>query len=314
MHLVQFCTVVASGLLWCVCRWRQLLKSQCRLAPCTREFSRRRLLRLAGPVSLQASLSFSSSLVSLAFAGHISETALSQAVLALSLYNISAASVVVGLAQGLETLCSQVRSSGLLVAGPQLACQDCLVLALTLHTLHSEANTSSPPCLGSPDPPVGAVALGLQGLERRGRVGGSTGSPEVSEQERPTPCPARRQGASVSSWPGCAGVWGRQLQGAGPSATAGPGRVQPGRRRRTRCVVAAGPPAAAGRCLTAAPCCPQELTLCSWHVLISPSVAYFFLNGAPVSTCMRCFVRAGTVERLLRARQGRSGRVVGLML
>lgn len=73
----------------------------------------RRLVRLGGPVSLQAALSFSSSLVSLAFAGHLGGKALGQAVLALSLYNISAASVVVGLAQGLETLCSQARSSPL---------------------------------------------------------------------------------------------------------------------------------------------------------------------------------------------------------
>jgi hypothetical protein len=69
----------------------------------------RRLLRLGGPVTLQAALSFSSSLVSLAFAGHLGAAALGQAVLALSLYNITAASVTVGLAQGLETLCSQAR-------------------------------------------------------------------------------------------------------------------------------------------------------------------------------------------------------------
>ena len=65
---------------------------------------------LAGPISSQAALVFVSSLVSLAFAGHLGGLALSQAVLASSCYNITGAAVLLGLASGMETLCGQVRS------------------------------------------------------------------------------------------------------------------------------------------------------------------------------------------------------------
>ena len=63
---------------------------------------------LAGSISLQAALVFISSLVSLAFAGHLGRLALSQAVLATSCYNITGAAVLYGLASGMETLCGQV--------------------------------------------------------------------------------------------------------------------------------------------------------------------------------------------------------------
>ena len=67
-----------------------------------------RVTRLGGPISLQAALVFISSLVSLAFAGHLGKLSLSQAVLALSAYNITGVSLLLGLASGMETLCSQV--------------------------------------------------------------------------------------------------------------------------------------------------------------------------------------------------------------
>ena len=69
-----------------------------------------------GPISLQAALVFISSLVSLAFAGHLGKLSLSQAVLALSAYNITGVSLLLGLASGMETLCSQVAPSAALHA------------------------------------------------------------------------------------------------------------------------------------------------------------------------------------------------------
>ena len=80
---------------------------------------------LAGPISSQAALVFVSSLVSLAFAGHLGGLALSQAVLASSCYNITGAAVLLGLASGMETLCGQVRTcwqhmlAGTLSSNPQ---------------------------------------------------------------------------------------------------------------------------------------------------------------------------------------------------
>ena len=67
-----------------------------------------RVCNLGGPISLQAALVFISSLVSLAFAGHLGKLSLSQAVLATSAYNITGVSMLLGLASGMETLCSQV--------------------------------------------------------------------------------------------------------------------------------------------------------------------------------------------------------------
>ena len=69
---------------------------------------KRRVANLAGPISLQACLVFISSLVSLAFAGHLGKLPLSQAVLSSSVYNITGAAVLFGLASGMETLCGQV--------------------------------------------------------------------------------------------------------------------------------------------------------------------------------------------------------------
>ena len=75
-------------------------------------------MSLAGPISLQAALVFVSSLVSLAFAGHLGRLPLSQAVLASSCYNITGAAVLYGLASGMETLCGQVGTSHLLPQPP----------------------------------------------------------------------------------------------------------------------------------------------------------------------------------------------------
>ena len=83
-----------------------------------------RVSRLGGPISLQAALVFISSLVSLAFAGHLGKLSLSQAVLALSAYNITGVSLLLGLASGMETLCSQVAPLAALYAfcGSQACC------------------------------------------------------------------------------------------------------------------------------------------------------------------------------------------------
>ena len=69
-----------------------------------------RVTSLAGPISSQAALVFVSSLVSLAFAGHLGGLALSQAVLASSCYNVTGTAVLLGLASGMETLCGQVSA------------------------------------------------------------------------------------------------------------------------------------------------------------------------------------------------------------
>jgi hypothetical protein len=86
------------------------------IEPCTTQLTfhaclQCRVVSLAGPISLQAALVFVSSLVSIAFAGHLGRLPLSQAVLASSCYNITGAAVLYGLASGMETLCGQVGSS-----------------------------------------------------------------------------------------------------------------------------------------------------------------------------------------------------------
>ena len=86
-----------------------------------------RVCRLGGPISLQAALVFISSLVSLAFAGHLGKLSLSQAVLATSAYNITGVSMLLGLASGMETLCSQVPRTCLMhPCGKLLQCVYCL--------------------------------------------------------------------------------------------------------------------------------------------------------------------------------------------
>jgi hypothetical protein len=65
---------------------------------------------MAGPLFLQNLLAYSTSVVAVAFIGHLDDPSLlSSAVLANSLFNVSGYSVVQGLSAGMETLCGQVR-------------------------------------------------------------------------------------------------------------------------------------------------------------------------------------------------------------
>lgn len=66
-----------------------------------------RLVRLGVPLSAQAILSFSSTLVSMAFIGHIGKHELSAAVLGTSLFNVTGLSILIGLCSAMETLCGQ---------------------------------------------------------------------------------------------------------------------------------------------------------------------------------------------------------------
>lgn len=64
---------------------------------------------MAGPLFLQNLLAYSTSVVAVAFIGHLDDPSLlSSAVLANSLFNVSGYSVVQGLSAGMETLCGQV--------------------------------------------------------------------------------------------------------------------------------------------------------------------------------------------------------------
>ena len=66
-------------------------------------------MRLGVPLSAQAILSFSSTLVSMAFIGHIGKHELSAAVLGTSLFNVTGLSILIGLCSAMETLCGQVQ-------------------------------------------------------------------------------------------------------------------------------------------------------------------------------------------------------------
>ncbi|WIA28922.1 hypothetical protein OEZ86_011446 [Tetradesmus obliquus] len=64
--------------------------------------------KMAGPLFLQNLLAYSTSVVAVAFIGHLDDPSLlSSAVLANSLFNVSGYSVVQGLSAGMETLCGQ---------------------------------------------------------------------------------------------------------------------------------------------------------------------------------------------------------------
>lgn len=67
-----------------------------------------RLVLLGVPLSAQAILSFSSTLVSMAFIGHLGKHELSAAVLGTSLFNVTGLSILIGLCSAMETLCGQV--------------------------------------------------------------------------------------------------------------------------------------------------------------------------------------------------------------
>lgn len=83
----------AEGLVVCV---SQHLPQRCRL------------IALGVPLSAQAILSFSSTLVSMAFIGHLGKHDLSAAVLGTSLFNVTGLSILIGLCSAMETLCGQV--------------------------------------------------------------------------------------------------------------------------------------------------------------------------------------------------------------
>eukprot|EP00879_Flechtneria_rotunda_P024910 GHRR01026437.1.p1 GENE.GHRR01026437.1~~GHRR01026437.1.p1 ORF type:complete len:117 (+),score=45.37 GHRR01026437.1:537-887(+) len=63
---------------------------------------------MAGPLFLQNIFSYSTSVIAVAFVGHLNDPSLlSSAVLANSLYNVTGYSVISGLSAGMETLCGQ---------------------------------------------------------------------------------------------------------------------------------------------------------------------------------------------------------------
>ncbi len=74
----------------------------------TTHTERCRLVLLGVPLSAQAILSFSSTLVSMAFIGHLGKHELSAAVLGTSLFNVTGLSILIGLCSAMETLCGQV--------------------------------------------------------------------------------------------------------------------------------------------------------------------------------------------------------------
>lgn len=63
---------------------------------------------LGVPLSAQAILSFSATLVSMSFIGHIGKHELSAAVLGTSLFNVTGLSILIGLCSAMETLSGQV--------------------------------------------------------------------------------------------------------------------------------------------------------------------------------------------------------------
>lgn len=69
-----------------------------------------RLTKLSGPLIIQNFLAYSTTVVAVAFVGHLNQPELlSSAVLANSLYNVTGYSLLQGLASGMESLCGQVR-------------------------------------------------------------------------------------------------------------------------------------------------------------------------------------------------------------
>jgi Na+-driven multidrug efflux pump len=74
-----------------------------------------RLTKLSVPLFIQNLLAYSTTLVAVAFVGHLNHPELlSSAVLANSLYNVTGYSLLQGLASGMESLCGQVGGMGLI--------------------------------------------------------------------------------------------------------------------------------------------------------------------------------------------------------
>lgn len=78
-----------------------------------------RLVKLGVPLSAQAILSFSATLVSMSFIGHIGKHELSAAVLGTSLFNVTGLSILIGLCSAMETLSGQVCAAATCVCGLQ---------------------------------------------------------------------------------------------------------------------------------------------------------------------------------------------------
>lgn len=78
-----------------------------------------RLTKLSIPLLIQNLLSFSTTVIAIAFVGHLNRPdLLSSAVLANSVFNVTGYSLMQGLASGMESLCSQVsRHTGVREAG-----------------------------------------------------------------------------------------------------------------------------------------------------------------------------------------------------
>lgn len=73
----------------------------------------RRLLILAGPLWAQHFAQMAQSLVAIGFVGHMGDPlALSQVVLATSIFNVTGANIVSGLSAGMDTFCGQAMGAG----------------------------------------------------------------------------------------------------------------------------------------------------------------------------------------------------------
>lgn len=71
------------------------------------------LTKLSVPLLIQNVLSFSTTVIAIAFVGHLNRPdLLSSAVLANSLFNVTGYSLMQGLASGMESLCGQVWGGG----------------------------------------------------------------------------------------------------------------------------------------------------------------------------------------------------------
>ena len=88
-----------------------------------------RLVKLGVPLSAQAILSFSATLVSMSFIGHIGKHELSAAVLGTSLFNVTGLSILIGLCSAMETLSGQVLHINLLLL-PRLPAMAALAICI----------------------------------------------------------------------------------------------------------------------------------------------------------------------------------------
>lgn len=103
-----------------------------------------RLVQIAGPLWAQNFASLALGLIAIAFVGHMGDPlALSQVVLANSIFNVTGASIVSGLSAGMETFCGQAMGAGnhrLLGTVLQRACLICLSVCFPIMLLwyHAE--------------------------------------------------------------------------------------------------------------------------------------------------------------------------------